>query len=225
MNRVVKLYYSLFFALIFNNNISMNAQINDVPVVEIETSFGIIKVKLYNETPMHQENFLKLVSRNFYDDLLFHRVIEGFMIQAGDPNSKNALPGQPLGQGDLDYTIPAEFNKDLFHKKGALAAARLPDNINPNKESSASQFYIVQGRKYSGSELDYMERSGTHIKFTDEQRKIYTTIGGTPQLDYSYTVFGEVIEGMDVIDKIASVETDRRDRPLKDIKLKIIRVN
>jgi len=220
MNRVVKLYYSLFFALIFNNNISLNAQINDVPVVEIETSYGIIKIK-----PFHQENFLKLVSQNFYDDLLFHRVIEGFMIQAGDPNSRNALPAQPLGQGDLGYTIPAEFNKDLFHKKGALAAARLPDNMNPNKESSASQFYIVQGRKYSGAELDYMERSGTHIKFTDEQRKIYTTTGGTPQLDYSYTVFGEVIEGMDVIDKIASVETDRRDRPLKDIRLKIRRVN
>jgi cyclophilin family peptidyl-prolyl cis-trans isomerase len=225
MNRVVKLYYSLFFALILINNISINAQINDVPVVEIETPFGNIKIKLYNETPMHQENFLKLVSENYYDGQIFHRVIKGFMIQAGDPDSRNAVSGQALGRGGPDYTIPAEINKDLFHKKGALAAARLPDNINPRKESSGSQFYIVQGRKYTPSELDQMERNGYHIKFTDEQRKIYTTSGGTPHLDYEYTVFGEVIEGLDVVDKIASVETDSRDRPLKDIKIKIRRIN
>jgi len=225
MNRVVKLYYSLFFALILINNISLSAQINDVPMVIIETSYGNIKIKLYDETPLHQENFLKLVSEKFYDDQIFHRIIKGFMIQAGDPDSKNASPGQPLGRGDLGYTIPAEFNRDLFHKKGALAAARLPDNINPDKESSASQFYIVQGRVYSGSELDNMERNGIHIKFTGEQRRIYTTTGGTPHLDYSYTVFGEVTEGLEVIDKIAAVETDKRDRPLKDIKLKIRVIN
>ena len=143
------------------------------------------------------------------------------MIQAGDPDSKNAAPGQALGYGDLGYNIPAEFNKDLFHKKGALAAARQPDNVNPDKESSASQFYIVQGKVYSNKELDYMEQQGIHIKFTEEQKKIYTSVGGTPHLDYSYTVFGEVVEGIEVVDKIASVETDRRDRPVSDIKIKI----
>jgi cyclophilin family peptidyl-prolyl cis-trans isomerase len=225
MNRLVKLYYSLFFALILINNISINAQINDAPVVEIETSYGNIRLKLYNETPFHQENFLKLVSEKYYDDQIFHRVIKGFMIQAGDPDSRNATPGQALGRGGPGYTIPAEINKDLFHKKGALAAARLPDNVNPRKESSGSQFYIVQGRKYTPAELDQMERNGYHIQFTDEQRKAYTTIGGTPHLDYDYTVFGEVIDGLDIVDKIASVKKDSRDRPLTDIRIKIRRIN
>jgi cyclophilin family peptidyl-prolyl cis-trans isomerase len=225
MNRIVKLYYSLFFALILINNISISAQIADVPIVEIETPYGNIRLKLYNETPLHQENFLKLVSQKYYDDQIFHRVIKGFMIQAGDPDSRNAAPGQALGRGGPGYTIPAEISKDLFHKKGALAAARLPDNVNPTKESSGSQFYIVQGRKYTSAELDQMERDGYHIQFTDEQRKVYTTIGGTPHLDYEYTVFGEVIDGLDVVDKIASVKKDRRDRPLTDIKIKIRRIN
>jgi cyclophilin family peptidyl-prolyl cis-trans isomerase len=225
MNRLVKLYYSLFFALILINNISINAQIKDAPVVEIANPYGNIRLKLYNETLLHQENFLKLVSEKYYDDQIFHRVIKGFMIQAGDPDSRNAVPGQALGRGGPGYTIPAEINKDLFHKKGALAAARLPDNVNPRKESSGSQFYIVQGRKYTPAELDQMERNGYHIQFTDEQRKAYTTIGGTPHLDYEYTVFGEVIDGLDVVDKIASVKKDRRDRPLTDIKIKIRRIN
>jgi cyclophilin family peptidyl-prolyl cis-trans isomerase len=225
MNRLVKLYYSLFFALFLINNISINAQIADVPIVEIETPYGNISLKLYNETPIHQENFLKLVSQKYYDDQIFHRVIKGFMIQAGDPDSRNAGPGQALGRSGPGYTIPAEISKDLFHKKGALAAARLPDNVNPRKESSGSQFYIVQGRKYTPAELDQMERNGYHIQFTDEQRKVYTTIGGTPHLDYDYTVFGEVIDGLDVVDKIASVKKDSRDRPLTDIKIKIRRIN
>jgi cyclophilin family peptidyl-prolyl cis-trans isomerase len=224
MNRLVKLYYSLFFALILINNISISAQTGDAPVVEIETPYGNIRVKLYNETPLHQENFLKLVSEKYYDDQIFHRVIKGFMIQAGDPDSRNAAPGQALGRGGPGYTIPAEINKDLFHKKGAVAAARLPDNVNPRKESSGSQFYIVQGRKYTPAELDQMERNGYHILFTEEQRKAYTTIGGTPHLDYDYTVFGEVIDGLDVVDKIASVKKDSRDRPLTDIKIKIRRI-
>ena len=221
MKRLVKLYYSLFIALIFFNNIPMEAQINENPLILVETTYGNIKIKLYDETPFHKENFLKLVSEKLYDDQIFHRVIKDFMIQAGDPDSKNAKSGQALGYGDLGYNIPAEFNKDLFHKKGALAAARQPDNVNPDKESSASQFYIVQGKVYSNKELDYMEQQGIHIKFTEEQRKIYTSVGGTPHLDYSYTVFGEVIEGIEVVDKIASVETDRRDRPVSDIKIKI----
>ncbi len=225
MKRLVKLYYSLFIALIFVNNISLEAQINENADIVIETTYGSIKIKLYDETPFHKENFLKLVSEKLYDDLLFHRVISNFMIQTGDPDSKNAKPGQPLGFGDLGYTIPAEFNKDLFHKKGALAAARQPDNVNPGKESSASQFYIVQGRVFTDRELDYMEQRGDHIKFTEEQRKIYTSAGGSPHLDYSYTVFGEVTGGIDVVDKIASVKTDKRDRPLEDIKIKIRIIN
>ena len=225
MKRLVKIYYSLFIVLFFFNNISLKAQINDNAAVLIETTYGDIKVKLYDETPFHKENFLKLVSEKLYDDQIFHRVIKNFMIQAGDPDSKNAKPGQPLGYGDLGYTIPAEFNKNLFHKKGALAAARQPDNVNPDKESSASQFYIVQGRVYSNQELDLMEQRGVHIKFTEEQRKIYTSVGGTPHLDYSYTVFGEVTDGIEVVDKIASVKTDKRDRPLNDIKIKIKIIN
>ncbi len=225
MKRFIKLYYSLFITLIFVNNISLEAQINENADIVIETTYGSIKIKLYDETPFHKENFLKLVSEKLYDDLLFHRVISNFMIQTGDPDSKNAKPGQPLGFGDLGYTIPAEFNKDLFHKKGALAAARQPDNVNPGKESSASQFYIVQGRVFTDRELDYMEQRGDHIKFTEEQRKIYTSAGGSPHLDYSYTVFGEVTEGIEVVDKIASVKTDKRDRPLEDIKIKIRIIN
>jgi len=221
MKRLVKLNYSLLIVLFFFNNISLMSQINDNADVLIETTYGNIKIKLYDETPFHKENFLKLVSEKLYDDQIFHRVINNFMIQAGDPNSKNAKPGQPLGYGDLGYTIPAEFNKNLFHKKGALAAARQPDNVNPDKESSASQFYIVHGKVYSNEELNLMEQRGVHIKFTDEQRKIYTSVGGTPHLDYSYTVFGEVTEGIDIVDKIASVKTDKRDRPLNDIKIKI----
>jgi cyclophilin family peptidyl-prolyl cis-trans isomerase len=229
MKRLVKLYYSLFITLfvvsIFVNNISLKAQINENSVILIETKYGNIKIKLYEETPFHSENFLKLVSEKFYDDQIFHRVINNFMIQAGDPGSKNAKPGQPLGYGDLGYTVPAEFNKNLFHKKGALAAARQPDNVNPEKQSSASQFYIVHGRVYSNQDLNIMEQRGVHIKFTEEQRKIYTTIGGAPHLDYSYTVFGEVIDGIEVVDKIASVKTDKRDRPLDDIKIKISIIN
>jgi len=225
MKRLVKLNYSLFIVLFFFNNISLISQINNNAYVLIETTHGNIKIKLYDETPFHKENFLKLVSEKFYNDQIFHRVINNFMIQAGDPKSKNAKPGQPLGYGDLGYTIPAEFNKNLFHKKGALAAARQPDNVNPDKESSASQFYIVHGKVYSNEELDLMEQRGVHIKFTEEQRKIYISVGGTPHLDYSYTVFGEVTEGIDVVDKIASVKTDKRDRPINDIKIKIKIIN
>jgi len=187
--------------------------------VLIETNFGNITIKLYDETPMHKENFLHLVNSGFYNNLLFHRLIKEFIIQTGDTNSKNAKPGQRLGYGGMQYTIPAEFNKNYYHKKGALAAARQPDNLNPQKESSCSQFYIVVGRKFTDAELNAMEQKQIHIRFTAEQRKIYKTTGGTPHLDYSYTVFGEVLSGFDVLDKIAASNTDSNDRPLVDIRL------
>lgn len=237
----------------------------------IKTEFGNIQIRLYDETPLHRDNFIKLVKDGFYKDLLFHRVIKGFMVQGGDPNSKNAAPGAPLGNGDLGYTIPAEINPKFFHRRGVLAAARMGDQVNPEKKSSASQFYIMQGKVFKPGELDTMEMSmranremtmlqtrlraiepelnklGAEgkrdemmakynaikeevaaeagklppFKFSDEQRKAYTTVGGYPSLDNNYTIFGEVTEGMDVIDKIASQQTDQRDRPVKDIRFTI----
>lgn len=243
-------------------------------LVLIETTMGNMKVKLYNETPRHRDNFIKLVNEKYYDGVLFHRVIKDFMIQTGDPNSKNAAKGVSLGSGGPKYTIPAEFNANLIHKKGALAAARTSDNVNPKKESSGSQFYIVQGKISSDGELNgietnynnnlkmqrmreflmapensaiknefikyQQERNNTKLdslqkivsasvdekykndgdfKYTDEERKAYKTIGGTPFLDMNYTVFGEVVEGLDLIDKIASVKTASGDRPEEDIKV------
>lgn len=187
-------------------------------VVIMETSMGEIVLKLYGETPIHRDNFLKLAQDRVYDGLLFHRVIKNFMIQGGDPKSREAKPGQPLGDGTLGYTLPAEFRPNLFHKRGALCAARQGDNVNPKKESSASQFYIVQGNRWDEKQLDMMsERMGK--KFSPEQRKVYTTVGGTPHLDGDYTVFGEVIKGMDVIDKISQVKCDRMDRPVEDVRI------
>lgn len=186
-------------------------------MLEITTDFGTMKVKLYNETPKHRDNFVKLASEGFYDGLLFHRVIRDFMIQGGDPKSKDATPESQLGSGDVGYKIPAEFNANLYHKKGALAAAR--DN-NPEKASSGCQFYIVQGRKFTDEELNSFEaRSG--IKYTEQQRNDYKTTGGTPHLDMGYTVFGEVVEGLDVLDKIAAVSTKPGDRPVKDVKFSV----
>jgi peptidyl-prolyl cis-trans isomerase B (cyclophilin B) len=192
---------------------------NSQNTILLQTTYGNITLKLYNETIKHKENFIKLVQQGFYNGLLFHRVIPNFMIQTGDPNSKNAQPGQALGAASPSYTIPAEFSQSFFHKKGALAAARKPDAVNPDKESSSSQFYIVQGTIYANSQLDALEKSSKHLQFTTEQRQTYTTIGGIPQLDNAYTVFGEVIEGLEVVDKIASVSTDPRNRPLIDVKI------
>ncbi len=187
-------------------------------IVMITTDFGNIKVKLYKETPKHSENFIKLASQGFYNGTLFHRVIQQFMIQGGDPTSKGAAPGVALGSGGGEMArIPAEFNTNLIHKKGALAAAR---DGNPEKASSACQFYIVQGKVYNDAELNGMEsRHGAAFKYTAEQRKIYTTVGGVPFLDTDYTVFGEVIEGLDVLDKIAAVKTAPGDRPVSDVKM------
>ena len=239
-------------------------------LVKIETTLGDIKVKLYNETPKHRDNFIKLAKEGVYDGTLFHRVIKEFMIQAGDPESKNAPKGKMLGSGDVGYTIPGEFvYPKYFHKRGALSAARQGDNVNPKKESSGCQFYIVTGKVYNDSALINMERgmnenkvtlifnnlAQKHMKdiykmrknndekgllelqdkliaqaeeeaakqpefrFTPEQVEAYTTIGGTPHLDGEYTVFGEVVEGMDIVDKIQQVKTDRSDRPEEDVKI------
>ncbi len=192
--------------------------------VKISTSYGDMILVLYNETPKHRDNFIKLVKEGYYNDLLFHRVMKDFMIQGGDPESKNASPNQMLGRGGPGYTIPAEFRTNLIHKKGALAAARQGDNVNPTKASSGSQFYIVQGKKYTPEEIAQLEQSYRTL-FTDEQKKAYREVGGTPFLDYNYTVFGEVISGLDVIDKIAAVKTSpQTDRPVEDVKMKITMV-
>lgn len=191
-------------------------------LVVISTTYGDIKIKLYNETPKHRDNFIKLVKEGTFNGTLFHRIIKNFMIQGGDPTSKNAEKGVALGEGGLGYTIPAEFNSSLIHKKGVLAAAREGDDVNPEKASSSCQFYIVQGRTYTRAEIEKMlkgknARRTTPIEYTEEQLQAYETIGGTPHLDMDYTVFGEIIEGLDVIDKIAAVKTDKRDRPEEDI--------
>ena len=239
-------------------------------VLKIETSMGDIKVKLYNETPKHRDNFIKLAKDGTYNGTLFHRVIKDFMVQAGDPESKNAPKGKMLGSGDVGYTVPAEFvYPKYFHKKGALSAARQGDEVNPKKESSGCQFYIVTGKVFNDSTLLNMEQQKNqnkvtedfnalaqkHMKeiykmrkandqdglyalqdtlfiqaeaeaakqpdfhFTPEQIKAYTTVGGTPHLDGEYTVFGEVVEGMDIVDKIQQVKTDRSDRPEEDVKI------
>lgn len=237
-------------------------------VLLLETSMGDIRIRLYDDTPKHRDNIVKLAKEGFYDGTLFHRVIKDFMIQAGDPESKEAPQGKMLGAGDVGYTIPAEFvYPKYFHKKGALSAARQGDNVNPEKASSGCQFYIVTGKVYSDSTLLDMERQMNQLRlnnafqalvqknmktiyklrkdgnqdglldlqdsliaqaeaqvdkeepfrFTPEQVQAYTTVGGTPHLDGEYTVFGEVLEGMDVVDKIQQVKTDRNDRPEKDV--------
>ena len=191
--------------------------------VLMQTAMGDIVISLSDSTPLHRDNFLKLVKVGYYDSVLFHRVIKDFMIQGGDPNSIRAAAGQPLGNGGPGYTVPAEFRKTLFHKKGVLAAARTGDNMNPTKASSGSQFYIVQGKVYTDAGLDSVEKFRLNgRKIPAEQRAVYKTIGGTPQLDQGYTVYGEVVKGLDVIDKIAAVQTSKsqdRDRPLQDVRI------
>lgn len=183
--------------------------------VVIETKYGNIVMSLYDNTPKHRDNMIKLVKEGFYDSTLFHRVIPEFMIQGGDPDSKKAKVGQPLGAGDVGYKIPAEINDVNFHQRGALAAAR--DN-NPEKASSGCQFYIVVGKKYTDAELDNLSKRNGRT-FTPAQREVYKTIGGTPFLDGNYTVFGMVEEGMDVVDKIVKEDRDITDRPRKDVSM------
>ena len=224
----MKVKKSLFLLLFFATTVSCNAQTsekqNDMTqkkyYVLIETSFGNMTVELFNETPKHRDNFLKLVNEGFYDDLIFHRVINNFMIQGGDPNSRDAKPNQRLGDGTLGYTVPAEFVPGLIHRKGALAAARQGDMVNPTKASSSCQFYIVQGNVWPLDRLQMMAQQMGKT-FDNQQIEAYTTVGGTPHLDYDYTVFGQVIEGLDVIDKIAAVKCGPGDRPLEDVKMKM----
>ena len=185
--------------------------------VAIQTNKGECLLMLYNETPKHRDNFVKLVKEGYYDELLFHRVIENFMVQGGDPDSRYAAQKQALGSGGPDYKIPAEIQDSLIHKKGTIGAAR--DN-NPAKQSSASQFYLVQGRVFSPAALDSLETFRLNgKKLTAQQREAYTTVGGVPHLDGNYTVFGELLNGVETIDQIAVVETDERDRPLEDVRM------
>lgn len=186
--------------------------------VKLTTDSGVIVLKLYDKTPLHKSNFIKLVKEHFYDGLLFHRVVNDFMIQGGDPDSRNAKPGALLGEGSLKYTIPAEFDTSLFHKRGALAAAREADENNPKKASSSTQFYIVDGQTYTDDQMDMIEKR-FHTQIPQDHREFYKTIGGDPFLDMSYTVFGEVVSGMDVVEKIANVPKDENNRPLHDIKM------
>ena len=186
--------------------------------VLIKTDYGTMKVKLYNDTPKHRDNFIKLVREGFYDSLLFHRVITNFVIQGGDPQSRNAPFGQRLGMGGPGYRIPAEIKH--FHFRGAVAAARQADNVNPKKESSGSQFYIVHGRPVTRQELEQIARA-KNIHYTEEDIQRYLKVGGTPHLDGDYTVFGEVVEGLDVIDRIAQIPTDQYKRPIKDVPMVI----
>lgn len=186
--------------------------------VLLKTSMGDIVIALYDETPLHKENFIKLVNDKYYDGVLFHRIIQNFMIQTGDPESKAAKPGQMLGNGGPGYTIPAEFVPGLYHKRGAVAAARMGDNVNPKKESSGSQFYIVDGRVFSTNDLNRVIQM-TGKTYSMDQIKDYTSIGGAPHLDGDYTVFGEVVSGMEIVDKIAAQQKDGRDRPIEDIKI------
>ena len=184
-------------------------------LITISTDFGDMFVVLHDQTPKHKANFLKLSQEGFYNDLLFHRIIEGFMIQGGDPKSKEAKAGERLGNGDVGYTIPAEFDSSLIHRKGALSAAR---NNNPQKASSGCQFYIVQGKPQSPAQ---MKQARGGVKYTEAQRNIYETKGGVPHLDQNYTVFGQLIQGFDVLDKIATQPKDPNDRPVKDIRMKV----
>lgn len=207
---------------------SVNQPVSKERLVEITTDFGVMVAKLYDSTPLHRDNFVKLVEQKFYDSLLFHRVINQFMIQGGDPESKNAADGAQLGGGAAPgERIPAEFKPYFFHKKGALAAAR--DN-NPEKASSNCQFYIVQGKAIPTPDLDkiYNDRvksSNPSFVYSKSQKEIYSRIGGTPFLDQGYTVFGEVVSGLDVIDKIAAVPKDASDRPAQNVRIKMRMLN
>lgn len=197
--------------------LNLNAQKNKV---ELITDSGKIVIMLYDNTPKNTENMLKNAKEHLYDSTLFHRVIPQFMIQGGDPSSKQAKPGQPLGMGGLNYTVPAEISDSFYHKRGALAVAR---TNTPDKSGSACQFYIVVGKKCTDAELDNLAKR-KNLHYTDAQKEFYKTYGGTPHLDGDYTVFGEVLEGMEIVDKIVTSPTDRANRPLGDIRILSLRI-
>ena len=211
-------------ALVYGASANLWAQTSTTEVL-LETTMGNIRIALYDETPQHRDNFLKLTKMGSYDSLLFHRVIKDFMVQSGDIFSKNAKPGQLLGMGDYDYTQEPEFRlPKIFHRRGVVAAAREGDEKNPERRSGASQFYIVWGKIYDDRRLDYTQTkldsiTNGAVQLTPEMREVYKTIGGTPHLDGQYTVFGEVTEGLDLIEKMQLVETDKNDRPLEDIRI------
>ena len=212
---------TLTMAVLFGSLTSV-AQTSTTEVL-LETTEGNIRIALYDETPLHRDNFLKLTRMHVYDSLLFHRVIKGFMIQSGDTNSKNAKPGQQLGTGDFDYTQEPEFRlPQILHRRGSVAMAREPDVVNPEMRSSACQFYIVWGKRFSSAEIEKAQErldTVTHgrVKLTPEMIKVYKSVGGTPHLDGQYTVFGEVTEGLDVVERIQKADTDDFDRPFEDI--------
>ncbi len=211
------------FVMIFALASDLRAQEAET-IVLIDTDMGKVKVKLFNDTPKHRDNFIKNVNEKLYDGLLFHRVIKQFMIQAGDVNSKDAPMDKHLGDGDLDYTIPAEIvYPKYFHKAGMLCAARTGDDVNPERASSATQFYIVTGKFFTEMELEKMEKE-KNITLTPEQKQAYMLEGGAPHLDGKYTIFGEVISGMKTVMKIQLVETNEDDRPLKNIKIKSMKI-
>jgi cyclophilin family peptidyl-prolyl cis-trans isomerase len=212
--KTLLIFISLICFLSFNMDAQTKPSKKDTLVV-LSTQFGDIYLVLYTEAPKHRSNFIKLAKDGFYNNLLFHRVIKDFMIQGGDPDSKNAEPNKSLGAGDIGYKVSAEFDAKLIHKKGALAAAR---DGNPQKASSGCQFYIVQGKKATDAELSATEQR-LGIQYTDAQKEIYKTLGGTPFLDQNYTVYGQVISGLDIVDKIATQETGNADRPKKDIQM------
>ena len=195
-------------------------------VMVVETTMGNVEFKLFNETPLHRDNFIRLAEEHYFDSLLFHRVIDNFVIQGGDPNSKHAVPGQMLGDGEPDYRVPAEFrlDKGIFHHKGVVNAAREGDETNPDRESCASQFCFMMGSPMSDEQLDRAqarldEATGGKVKLTRKMRKVYKEMGGSPHLDGQYTVFGEVVSGMDVLEAIQKVATDEFDRPLEDVRM------
>ena len=215
----------IFILAVLSSLMLIACKKSEVHVV-LETTKGDIELKLYDATPLHRDNFVKLVKERAYDSLLFHRMIRDFMIQGGDPDSKNAAPGVFLGDGDRPYTVPAEFRLEegIFHRRGVLAAAREGDDVNPEQRSSAMQFYIVWGKIFDEQGLDNVqkrldERTGGRVKLTPEMREVYKTVGGTPHLDGQYTVFGEVVSGLDVVDAIQQVQTDGNDRPVEDVRI------
>lgn len=209
---------SILLLLLLCTSMAANAAKPKHKYVRLQTAQGECFILLYNSTPLHRDNFLKLVKTGFYNGTLFHRVINAFMIQGGDPESKNAAPDKELGEGDVGYTVPAEFRDSLFHKKGVLAAAR--DN-NPEKASSGCQFYLVQGKTFTDPQLDSLEERRLHFKIPFSQREAYKTVGGTPHLDRNYTVYGEIVKGISLIDSIAGSATDSNNKPLNPVTMKV----